>query len=89
NSHIVCPYAEPIFRWTEAEADWNARMSAVSIEVEHGFGGIVTMWPHKLWASPIGRYYRIAVLLTHNCLRPSQTAQYFQCEPPILEECFH
>ncbi|KAJ7764155.1 hypothetical protein DFH07DRAFT_724250, partial [Mycena maculata] len=83
---------------TEEEAEWNAAMAAVRIEVEHGFGGILALWPfanawwkHKVWSSPVSRYYRVAVLLTnaHNCIRPNQTAQYFECEPPTLEEYFH
>ncbi|KAJ7112544.1 hypothetical protein C8R44DRAFT_531998, partial [Mycena epipterygia] len=83
---------------TEAELEWNARMAAVRIEVEHGFGGVLTLWQfahawwkHKVFGSPVGRYYRVAVLLTnaHNCIRPNQTAQYFRCEPPLLEDYFH
>jgi hypothetical protein len=83
---------------TEAEQEFNELMSAVRIEVEHGFGGVTSLWPfmnawwkHQIWGSPIGHYYCVAVLLTnaHNCYRPNQTAEYLQVMPPVLEEYFH
>jgi hypothetical protein len=83
---------------TEEEAEWNAAMAAVRIEVEHGFGDVTRQWPflnawwkHKIFASPLGLYYRVGVLLTNalNCIRPNQTSLYFECEPPLLEEYFH
>jgi hypothetical protein len=84
--------------WTEEELEWNAAMSAVWIEVEHGFGNVTHLWPflnaqwkHQVYASPVGWYYCVRVLLTnmHNCIQPNQTSQYFSCEPPVLEEYFH
>ncbi|KAF7334803.1 DDE Tnp4 domain-containing protein [Mycena sanguinolenta] len=83
---------------TEEQTAWNAAMAAVRIEVEHGFGDITRQWPflnawwkHRVYSSPIGRYYRVAVLLANalNCLRPNQTSTYFDCEPPLLEDYFH
>nr|GAT45576.1 predicted protein [Mycena chlorophos] len=83
---------------TEHEAAWNEAMAAVRIEVEHGFGGITANWPflngwwtHRIWQSPVGRHYRVGVLLTNalNCINPNQTSQYFKCEPPTLDEYFH
>ncbi|KAF7302063.1 DDE Tnp4 domain-containing protein [Mycena indigotica] len=94
---LLSPYAHAGQR-TQAEDEWNAEMAAVRIEVEHGFGDVTRHWPflnawwkHRVYSSPVGRYYRIGVLLTNalNCLRPNQTAQYFNCEPPVLEEYFH
>jgi hypothetical protein len=94
---MLSPFSGPGER-TDDEAAWNAAMAAVRIEVEHGFGDITRQWPflnawwkHHVYSSPIGRYYRVAVLLTNalNCLRPNQTSTYFDCEPPLLEEYFH
>ncbi|KAJ6600829.1 hypothetical protein B0H10DRAFT_1887659, partial [Mycena sp. CBHHK59/15] len=43
-------------------------MSAVRIEVEHGFGIVANLWPFlnagwkmQLYSSPVGRYYRVAL----------------------------
>jgi hypothetical protein len=30
---------------TEEEMEWNAAMSAVRIEIEHGFGNVTCLWP--------------------------------------------
>lgn len=73
-------------------------MSAVCIEVEHGFRIVANTWPFlnagwkmQVYSSPVGRYYQVGVLLTNciNCLRPSQVAQYFDCLPPELKEYLH
>ncbi|KAF7326333.1 DDE Tnp4 domain-containing protein [Mycena kentingensis (nom. inval.)] len=94
---ILSPFAGPGER-TRAELAWNECMAAVRIEVEHGFAGVLAKWPflnawwkHRIYSSPIGRYYRVGALLTNalNCLRPNQTSQFFQCQPPPLEEYFH
>ena len=70
-------------------------MSKVRIEVEHGFSLVTNNWQllaarWKLcvFLSPIGWYYRIAVLLTNAlaCLWPNQVSQYFNCAPPSLKE---
>lgn len=83
---------------TEEELEWNVAMASVRIEVEHAFGGVVRAWPflnawwkHRVYSSPLGLYYRVGVLLTNalNCIRPNQTSQVFDCEPPTLEEYFH
>ncbi len=72
-------------------------MTKVRIEVEHGFADITRLWPflntwwkQKVFHSPVGQYYCVGVLLSNavNCLRPSQTAQSFNCLPPSLEEYF-
>jgi hypothetical protein len=95
--HIISPFSGAGER-TEEELEWNAQMSAVRIEVEHGFGIVSNTWPFlnagwkmHLYRSPVGRYYRVGVLLVNgiNCLRPNQVAQYFNCLPPSLPEYFH
>ena len=53
----------------------------LKIEVEHGFGIVANTWPFlnagwkmRLYSSPVGRCYRVGVLLTNciNCLWPNQ-----------------
>ncbi|KAF9029430.1 hypothetical protein BDZ89DRAFT_1099976 [Hymenopellis radicata] len=93
---LMSPFAGAGER-TQEEKLWNEAMAKVQIEVEHGFADITRLWPflntwwkQKVFHSPVGRYYRIGVLLFNavNCLRPSQTAQCFNCPPPSLEEYF-
>jgi hypothetical protein len=95
--HIMSPFSGAGER-TEEEKEWNAKMSAVRIEVEHGIGIVANLWPFlnagwkmQLYSSPVGRYYRVGVLLANclNCLRPNQVAQYFDCLPPELEDYLH
>ncbi|KAF7328087.1 DDE Tnp4 domain-containing protein [Mycena kentingensis (nom. inval.)] len=83
---------------TPEQHRWNVLMAKQRIEVEHGFADVVRLWPfmnawwkHRIWSSPVGCYYRVAILLTNasNCLRPNQTSQHFACMPPVLEEYFH
>ena len=72
--------------------------STCSLEVEHGFGIVQKLWPFlnagwkmQLYSSPVGRYYRVGVLLANcmNCIRPNQVSQYFNCRPPFLEDYLH
>ena len=97
SNQIISPYAGAGDR-TEEEREWNAKMAAVRIEVEHGFGIVSNTWPFlnagwkmHVYRSPCGRYYRAGVLFTNalNCMRYNQVAQYFNCEPPSLLEYFH
>lgn len=46
---------------TEEDMEWNAAMSAVRIEVEHGLGDVTRLWPflnawwkHRVYQSPVG-----------------------------------
>ncbi|KAF7965647.1 hypothetical protein HWV62_42420 [Athelia sp. TMB] len=91
---LLSPFADP----DKNEKAWNSIMSSVRISVEHSFDIVVNNWPflnaywkHKVYASPVGTYYRIAVLLTNaiNCFHPNQTAQKYNCPPPTVEEYFH
>ncbi|EIN09893.1 hypothetical protein PUNSTDRAFT_66662 [Punctularia strigosozonata HHB-11173 SS5] len=94
---LISPFSGPGER-TEEEREFNERMSSLRIEVEHVFGNVLNKWAFlrggckmKVYASPVGCYYRIGVLLTNvmNCLRPNQTSQFFRCRPPPLHEYLH
>ncbi|EJD07996.1 uncharacterized protein FOMMEDRAFT_74919, partial [Fomitiporia mediterranea MF3/22] len=94
-SHVlVSPFSNP----TPDEQDWNSSMSKYRIEVEHAFGIVLNKWPflnsfykHKIYNGPVGRYYRVAVLLTnaHNCFSPNQVSKAFHCYPPSIYQYFH
>ncbi|KAF9061220.1 hypothetical protein BDP27DRAFT_1146071, partial [Rhodocollybia butyracea] len=94
--HLISPFADDDL--LEEQQAWNCAMSKVRIEVEHGFGVVVNLWPFlnnfrkmQVLSSPVGRYYRIGVLLMNaaNCVCPNQIAQRFNCMPPTLEDYFH
>lgn len=93
---ILSPYASA--NRTQEQRRWNKAMSRVRMSVEHGFGELTREWPflnawwkHRVFSSPVGRYYRVCVLLTNalNCIRPNQTSQAFNCSPPSVDEYFH
>jgi len=76
-------------------AAYNHAMSSARISVEWAFGAILRHWaslryvPQQQLLSnrKIGQVFFVAAFLTNclNCVRPNQTAQYFQCTPPSLE----
>ena len=96
NEQIISPY--PKAGRTDEQQKWNTQMSKVRIEVEHGFAVVTNNWKFlqarwklRLFQSPIGSYYRVAVLLTNAlaCIQPNQVAKFFNCHPPSLEDYFH
>lgn len=91
------PFSGPGDR-TEEEMEWNRLMGSVRIEVEHIFGVVSKTWPflNAWWKmhlnkSPVGRYYRVGVILTNamNCVHPNQVSLAFDLPPPSLAEYFH
>ncbi|EIM80348.1 uncharacterized protein STEHIDRAFT_162765 [Stereum hirsutum FP-91666 SS1] len=94
---LMSPYTGS--RLSEDQQRFNAKMSHFRIEVEHAFAVALNQWPfldhwkrHRVYSSPIGRYYRIGILLTNSmtCLRGrNQISDTFRCPPPTLEEYFH
>ncbi|CAB1109359.1 unnamed protein product [Ectocarpus sp. CCAP 1310/34] len=82
---------------TPEEAGFNSAMSSVRVTVEWGFGRVVAQWPYVdyhnkqqvgLSACGLGKQYSVAGILTncHCCFYPNSTAQYFDLQPPSLEE---
>ena len=76
---------------------WNSRMSAVRASVEWVFGDIVNWFKFidfkknlKLGLQAVGKLYSVCALL-HNsrcCLYSNEASEYFDCEPPIIENYF-
>lgn len=73
----------------------NKKMSALRVSVEWGFGKVIQLFPFvdfkknlKIYKQPVAKYYKVCVLLTncHTCLYGSQVCDYFECDPPKLEE---
>lgn len=97
SNQIISPFAG-VGERTEDEISWNYAMSRARMAVENGFAFVVNNWPFlnafwklRIYQSPIGRYYRVGVLLTNaiSCLRPNSVAIRFNCYPPSLEEYFY
>lgn len=95
--HIMSPYSGAGTR-TEDQAELNEVMSSCRIVVENGFAIVLNDWPFlratwkmKVYASPVGSYYRAGVLFTNalSCLRRNQVSTYFDILPPTLFEYFH
>lgn len=71
------------------------KMSIVRECVEWGFGKIINLWAFldfaknlQMFSSPIATYYSVMAFITncHTCLYGGQTARFFECSPPSLEE---
>lgn len=87
------PYAGVI---TPDQQVFNVCMSLVRQCVEWQFGWVITLWTFmdfkknlKLYLQPVGRLYRLAVLLTncHVCLREqNQTSKFFGIQPSSIWE---
>jgi nuclease HARBI1 len=95
SAHIQSPFGG---ERTVEQKHWNLLMSRARIVIENRFAIVSNHWPYlnagwkmQLGSSPVGRYYRTAVLLTNgmSCLCPNQVSLYFDCEPPELDEYFH
>jgi hypothetical protein len=97
-SYQICSPFAGVGEQTEAEVEWNHQMSRPRMSVENGFGQVVARWPFlnafwklHVYASPIGRYNQVAVLL-HNaisCFCPNSISERFDIQPPSVEQYFH
>ncbi len=75
----------------------NAIMSKLRVSVEWGFAKIISLFPFtnfkknlKVCKENVNTFYKVATILTncHTCLYGSQVCQYFELEPPTLEDYF-
>ena len=76
---------------------FNASMSACRISVEWLFGDVINYFKFldykknlKIGMSSVGKMYVVCAILRNalTCLYGNQTSEYFQLEPPTLEEYF-
>ena len=79
------------------EKAFNSAMSKVRVSVEWLFGDIFTKFKFndfkknlKIGLSPVGKLYKISALLTNanTCMYGNLTENYFDIDPPALEEYF-
>lgn len=73
----------------------NKQMSALRISIEWGFSKILQLFPFvdykknlKVCKSKVAKFYKVATILSNcnTCLYGSQVCDYFECNPPQLEE---
>lgn len=79
------------------QVQFNNNMKVLRIAVEWGFAKVIQQFAfidfkknQKLLLQDLENMFLVAALLTncHTCLYGSQTASYFDIEPPTLEEYF-
>lgn len=91
---IVAPFRKA--RLSDVEQEFNKKMSAARVSVEHGFGRVVNLFTFlelkraiKLGLSPIASFYRTGVIFTN--FRTildggNQTTVKYGVSPPTLDE---
>lgn len=84
--------------FTRREKKVIKRMSSLRVCVEWKFSKIIAQFPFvdykknlKLYKQGVSKYFKVATILTncHTCLYGSQVCDYFECDPPTLEEYLH
>ncbi|KAJ7123038.1 hypothetical protein C8R44DRAFT_621297, partial [Mycena epipterygia] len=97
-TYQICSPFTRVGEQTVEEQEWNHQMLCPWMSAENGFGEVVAQWPFLntfwklcIYQSPIGHYYQVVVLLTNaiNCFLPNLIAQWFDVQPPKVEEYFH
>lgn len=92
---LLSPYPGQLANLLPYQIVFNNSMKVLRVSVEWGFQKVVGLFAfvdfkknQKLLVSDLETFYKCAVFLTncHTCLYGSQTAQYFNIMPPILEE---
>ena len=90
--HLQAPYSQG--RLTQQMEDYNKR---VRVSVEWFFGDIINSFKFldykknlKIGLSSLGKMYIACALLRNavTCLYGNQTSEFFDLEPPTLEEYF-
>jgi len=90
---LLCPFRGAVL--TTEQQQFNKSMSSVRESVEWVFGKIITNFAFldfknnlKLLLQPVGKYYLVGAIFTncHTCLYGSQTSDYFDVQPPELED---
>ena len=93
--HLQAPYRQG--RLTQQMEDYNKAMSEVRVSVEWLFGDIINSFKFldykknlKIGLSSVGKMYIVCALLRNaiTCLYGNQTSEFFDLEPPTLEEYF-
>lgn len=93
--HLQAPFRNAIL--TPQMDQFNASMSAVRVSVEWLFGDIINYFKFldfkknlKIGLSAIGKMYVVCAILRNalTCLYSNITSQYFDIEPPTIQQYF-
>ena len=93
--HLQAPYRQGCL--TQQMEDYNKALSAVLVSVELLFRDIINSFKFldykknlKIGLSSVGKMYIVCALLRNaiTCLYGNQTSEFFDLEPPTLEEYF-
>ena len=93
--YLQAPYRQG--RVTQQMEDYSKAMSEVRVSVEWLFGDIINSFKFldykknlKIGLSSVGKMYIVCALLRNaiTCLYGNQTSEFFDLEPPTLEEYF-
>lgn len=93
--HLQAPFRNAVL--TPPMQEFNASMSAVRTSVEWLFGDIVNFFKFmdfkknlKIGLSPIGKMYIVSAIFRNalTCLYGNQTSDFFNLDPPTLQEYF-
>jgi hypothetical protein len=92
SSHVARPFRAADM--DELRSAFNERMAIVRVSVEWGFARVKQLFAFlsfvpslRVYSSPVGKFYRVAVLLSNMimCLEgKSEASEYLRCSPPSL-----
>ena len=83
---------------TPEQRRFDADMVAVWVAVEWGFNSVLSQFSHlemktkqRILLEPVGQTYVVATLLSNctACLYGNQVSNYFDLQPPFLEDYLH
>ena len=93
--HLQAPFRNAVL--TPAMQAFNSSMSTVRESVEWLFGDIVNYFKFmdfyknlKIGLSSVGKMYIVSAILrnAHTCINGNQTSDFFNLDPPTLEDYF-
>ena len=94
--HLQGPFRYGVL--TPQMSAYNTEMSAVRISVEWLFGDVINSFKFldfkknlKLMLSSVGKMYVVSVILRNalTCLYGNLTSEYFDLQPPTIDEYFN
>lgn len=90
--YLITPFKGTLSR---RQRTVNKKMSALRVSVEWEFAKILQLFPFldfkknlKICKQTVAQFYKVGTILSncHTCLYGSQVCDYFECNPPELEE---
>ena len=95
NTHLIQPFRDRVL--TPQMQGFNTSMSKVREAVEWLFNDVATSWKFidfkknlRIWLSSVGKMYLVCSILQNalTCLYGNMTSEYFDLDPPDLQDYF-